>query len=145
MQFYSYDIMCHETNHLLMCKHLFQQFIVDGYCKVDMVEMEQLQFLRREQITLRADNYSNQFRSSQPRSESDTPSSPPNRLIIRSMLPKIRTLSIAAVTSMTTAKTRVLMTWMNTWMIRYKATRDTVEVPQTKGPMMEIWLQPFLF
>lgn len=56
MQYYSYHIMCRQTNHLLQCRRLFQQFIVDVYCKI---ETERLLFLRREQKTLRAESYSN--------------------------------------------------------------------------------------
>ena len=39
---------------LLKAKRLFQQFLVDAYCKI---ETERLQFLRREQKALRADCY----------------------------------------------------------------------------------------
>ena len=39
---------------LLRAKRLFQQFLVDAYCKI---ETERLQFLRREQTALRADCY----------------------------------------------------------------------------------------
>ena len=39
---------------LLRAKWLFQQYLVDAYCKI---ETERLQFLRREQTALRADCY----------------------------------------------------------------------------------------
>ena len=39
---------------ILKAKRLFQQFLVDAYCKI---ETEQLKFLRREQTALRADCY----------------------------------------------------------------------------------------
>ena len=39
---------------LLRAKRLFQQFLVDAYCKI---KAERLQFLRREQTALRADCY----------------------------------------------------------------------------------------
>ena len=39
---------------LLRAKRLFQQYLVDAYCKI---ETERLQFLRREQTALRADCY----------------------------------------------------------------------------------------
>ena len=39
---------------LLRAKRLFHQFLVDVYCRI---ETERLQFLRREQKTLRADCY----------------------------------------------------------------------------------------
>ena len=39
---------------LLRAKRLFQQYLVDAYCKI---ETEQLQFLRHEQTALRADCY----------------------------------------------------------------------------------------
>ena len=54
MQYYSYHIMVRVGNHLLKLKRLFQQILVDAYCKI---ETERLSFLRREQRTLRADNY----------------------------------------------------------------------------------------
>ena len=60
MQFYSYHLMSGPNNHLLFARRLFQQFLVDTYCKI---ETERLNFLKREQKTLRADNYQN-FRDS---------------------------------------------------------------------------------
>ena len=39
---------------LFTAKRLFQQFLVDAYCKV---VIERLQFLRREQTALQADCY----------------------------------------------------------------------------------------
>ena len=39
---------------ILKAKRLFQQFLVDAYYKI---EIEQLQFLRREQTALQADCY----------------------------------------------------------------------------------------
>ena len=39
---------------LLWAKRLFQQYLVDVYCKI---ETERLQFLRREQTALRTDCY----------------------------------------------------------------------------------------
>ena len=39
---------------LLCAKWLFQQYLVDAYCKI---ETERLQFLRCEQTSLRADCY----------------------------------------------------------------------------------------
>ena len=39
---------------LLWAKQLFQQYLVDAYCKI---ETERLQFLRHEQTALRADCY----------------------------------------------------------------------------------------
>lgn len=55
-QFYSYHLMTRPGNYFLWYRRLFQQWLVDVYCKI---ETERLQFLRREQQTLRADNYSN--------------------------------------------------------------------------------------
>ena len=39
---------------LLRAKRLFQQYLVDAYCKI---ETKQLQFLRHEQTSVRADCY----------------------------------------------------------------------------------------
>ena len=47
-------MMVRDNNYLLQGARLFQQYLVDAYCKI---ETERLQFLRREQQTLRADNY----------------------------------------------------------------------------------------
>ena len=53
--YYRYHIMVRQNvSVLLKAKRLFQQFLVDAYCKI---ETERLQFLRREQTALRADCY----------------------------------------------------------------------------------------
>uniref|UniRef100_UPI0035901195 uncharacterized protein n=1 Tax=Myxine glutinosa TaxID=7769 RepID=UPI0035901195 len=54
LQYYSYHLMVREGNHLLQMGRLFQQFLVDMYCKI---ETERLGWIRREQKTLRADDY----------------------------------------------------------------------------------------
>ena len=55
MVYYRYHIMVRQNvSVLLRAKRLFQQYLVDAYCKI---ETERLQFLRREQTTLRADCY----------------------------------------------------------------------------------------
>ena len=55
--YYRYHIMVRQNvSVLLRAKRLFQQFLVDAYCKI---ETERLQFLRREQTALRADCYQN--------------------------------------------------------------------------------------
>ena len=55
MVYYRYHIMVRQNvSVLLKGKRLFQQYLVDTYCKI---EMERLQFLRHEQTTLRADCY----------------------------------------------------------------------------------------
>ena len=55
MVYYRYHIMVRQdVSVLLHAKRLFQQYLVDAYCKI---ETEQLQFLRREQTSLRADCY----------------------------------------------------------------------------------------
>ena len=55
MVYYRYHIMVRQNvSVLLRAKRLFQQFLVDAYCKI---ETERLQFLRREQTALRADCY----------------------------------------------------------------------------------------
>ena len=56
LQYYSYYIMVREGNHILQMRRLFQQFLVDVYCKI---ETERLGFIRREQKNLLADNYAN--------------------------------------------------------------------------------------
>ena len=56
LQYYSYHIMVREGNHTLQMPRLFQQFLVDVYCKI---ETERLGFIRREQKNLLADNYDN--------------------------------------------------------------------------------------
>ena len=53
--YYRYHIMVRQNvSILLRAKRLFQQFLVDAYCKI---ETERLHFLRREQTALRADCY----------------------------------------------------------------------------------------
>jgi len=53
--YYRYHIMVWQNvSVLLRAKRLFQQFLVDAYCKI---ETECLQFLRHEQKALRADRY----------------------------------------------------------------------------------------
>ena len=54
LQFYRFHLCIRDRNYLLTARRLLQQFIVDVYAKI---ECERLQFLRREQSTLRADNY----------------------------------------------------------------------------------------
>ena len=55
MVYYRYHIMIRQNvSVLLRAKRLFQQYLVDAYCKI---ETERLQFLRREQTALRADCY----------------------------------------------------------------------------------------
>ena len=52
--YYSFHMMIRPNNYLLQARHLFQQFLVDRYCKM---ETERLLFIRREQKHLRADSY----------------------------------------------------------------------------------------
>ena len=54
MDYYSFHIMIRHGNYLLKARRLFQQFLVDSYCKI---ETERLQFIRREQRSLHADCY----------------------------------------------------------------------------------------
>lgn len=56
MNLYAYRIMLYRdtTNHILQCRQLFHQFIVDMYAKV---ESERLLFIRLNQTKLRADEY----------------------------------------------------------------------------------------
>lgn len=54
LQFYRWHFLTRPGNHLLFARRLLQQFMVDVYAKI---ESERLQFLRREQGALRADNY----------------------------------------------------------------------------------------
>ncbi|UYV67668.1 hypothetical protein LAZ67_5001525, partial [Cordylochernes scorpioides] len=56
MDFYAYRIMirAQESNHILKCRQLFQQFIVDMYAKV---ESKRLNYIRFNQSKLRADQY----------------------------------------------------------------------------------------
>ena len=53
--YYRYHIMVRQSvSVLLRAKQLFQQYLVDAYCKI---ETERLQFLRREQTALWTDCY----------------------------------------------------------------------------------------
>ena len=53
--YYRYHIMVRQNvSVLLQAKRLFQQYLVDAYCKI---ETERLQFLRRDQTALQADCY----------------------------------------------------------------------------------------
>lgn len=56
MDFYAYRIMKRQNsdNHILKCRELFHQFIVDMYAKIDT---ERLLFIRHHQAKLRADDY----------------------------------------------------------------------------------------
>jgi hypothetical protein len=56
MNFYAYRIMMRTepANHILRCRQLFHQFVVDMYAKI---ESERLSFLRHNQKTLRVDEY----------------------------------------------------------------------------------------
>ncbi|CAF1021035.1 unnamed protein product [Adineta steineri] len=56
MNFYAYRIMMRngDINHILRCRQLFHQFVVDMYAKI---ESERLAFLRHNQKTLRVDEY----------------------------------------------------------------------------------------
>lgn len=54
LQFYCFHFFTRQGNYLLQARRLFQQYIVDAYAKI---ECERLQFIRREQKRLRADNY----------------------------------------------------------------------------------------
>ncbi|KIH47497.1 hypothetical protein ANCDUO_22443 [Ancylostoma duodenale] len=56
MDFYAYRIMLRttSTNHILNCRQLFQQFIVDIYAKI---ESERLLYIRLNQKKLRVDDY----------------------------------------------------------------------------------------
>ena len=53
-QYYCFHMMVRDGNYLEKGARLFQQYLVDAYCKI---ETERLQFLRREQQTLRAESY----------------------------------------------------------------------------------------
>ncbi|KAL8621594.1 hypothetical protein ACOMHN_026265 [Nucella lapillus] len=53
-QYYSYHLQVRQENDVHKYCRLFQQLIVDWYCKT---ETERLMFIRREQKTLRADSY----------------------------------------------------------------------------------------
>ncbi|KAI8779517.1 hypothetical protein BgiBS90_020499 [Biomphalaria glabrata] len=56
MDYYAFRIMQREgeANHILMCQHLFHQYIVDMYAKI---ESERLLFIRLNQKKLRTDEY----------------------------------------------------------------------------------------
>ena len=54
MQYYAYHIMYRSNNQLLLCRRLFQQFLVDAYCKI---ETERLHYMRRSQKALRTVSY----------------------------------------------------------------------------------------
>ena len=56
MDFYSYRMMLRatNTNHLLNCRQVFSQFVVDMYAKV---ETERLRYIRLNQSKLRAEEY----------------------------------------------------------------------------------------
>lgn len=56
MQYYAFRIMTRDGkyNHILNCRQLFQQFIVDMYAKI---ETERLEFIRHNQRKLRSDEY----------------------------------------------------------------------------------------
>ena len=54
MAYYAFHIMVRDANHLLRARHLFQQFLVDIYCKI---ETERLMFIRQEQKKLRAHSH----------------------------------------------------------------------------------------
>ena len=53
-QYYCFNMMVRDSNYLLQGARLFPQYLVDAYCKI---ETKRLEFLQREQQTLRADNY----------------------------------------------------------------------------------------
>lgn len=56
MNFYAYRIMIrsNQSNHLLKCRQLFHQFVVDMYAKI---ESERLLYIRLNQNSLRAEQY----------------------------------------------------------------------------------------
>lgn len=56
MNFYAYRLMIRQNvdNHILNCRELFHQYIVDMYAKI---EMERLSYIRYNQSKLRVDNY----------------------------------------------------------------------------------------
>ena len=54
LQFYCFHLFTRQGNHLLQARRLLQQFMVDASAKI---ECERLQYIRREQKRLRADNY----------------------------------------------------------------------------------------
>lgn len=56
MNFYAYRLMirCNEDNHILKCKRLFHQFVVDMYAKI---ETERLIYIRLNQQKMRTEEY----------------------------------------------------------------------------------------
>ncbi|XP_018496310.2 uncharacterized protein LOC108864686 [Galendromus occidentalis] len=56
MNYYSYRIMIRDNaeNHILLCRQLFHQYIVDMYAKI---ETERLLFIRLNQTKLRSEEY----------------------------------------------------------------------------------------
>ncbi|XP_061395554.1 uncharacterized protein LOC133331174, partial [Musca vetustissima] len=56
MNFYAYRIMIRRNtlNHIVNCRELFHQYIVDMYAKI---ETERLMYIRHNQSKLRVDNY----------------------------------------------------------------------------------------
>lgn len=56
MNFYSYRLMIrqNEVNHILYCRRLFNQYVVDMYAKI---ETERLNFIRFNQKKLRSEEY----------------------------------------------------------------------------------------
>ena len=56
MNYYSYRLMIreHEENHILKCRQLFHQYIVDMYAKI---ETERLLYIRMNQKKLRSEEY----------------------------------------------------------------------------------------
>ena len=56
MNFYAYRIMLRagNFNHILHCKDLFHQFVVDMYAKI---EAERLRFIQKNQNKLQVENY----------------------------------------------------------------------------------------
>ncbi|XP_064621482.1 uncharacterized protein LOC135484172 [Lineus longissimus] len=79
MQYYAYHLQCRATNYLHLGRDLYQQFVVDMYCKI---ESERLHYIRREQKTLRADTYHHDFCDSILHSDAD-----PNSIGRRVILP----------------------------------------------------------
>lgn len=56
MNFYAHRIMIRQNaiNHILNCRQLFHQYIVDMYAKI---ETERILYIRHHQSKLRADDY----------------------------------------------------------------------------------------
>ncbi|XP_057248444.1 uncharacterized protein LOC125495260 [Beta vulgaris subsp. vulgaris] len=67
----------HEADTLLLCRRLYQQFLVDGYT---MIEAERLSFLKNNQQSLRSDNVKN-LRGAVERGDTEG-SSNGNRIVI---------------------------------------------------------------